>query len=229
MQCVIVRCSVLQCIALCCAHASLLCGAVLQCVAVSCSELECIAACCTVLQGGFVCIGALFGLTKVGVLQCVEVCCIVDAFMNACVVECRVGRREKVAEEARHTLLHTATHCNTLQLTATRTATAREPTRLLFALAASGVGATHTAIYYDTLQHIATCCNSKGANTTVVGANGLLCWINKLQRTVTHCNTLQDTATHCNTLQDTATHCNSKGGVTSISLSICCSHCVAHV
>ena len=36
----------------------------------------------------------------------------------------------------------------------------------------------------------------------------VLCLIQTLQHTATHCNTLQHTATHCNTLQHTATHCN---------------------
>jgi len=60
LQCVAVRCSVLQCVQCVPVRCS-----VLQCVAVSCSVLQCVAVCCSVLQCVAVCCG---------VLQCVIVC-----------------------------------------------------------------------------------------------------------------------------------------------------------
>jgi len=53
-----VRCSVLQCVAVCCSA--------LQCAAVRCSVLQCVAVCCSALQ----CAAA-----RCSVLQCVAVCC----------------------------------------------------------------------------------------------------------------------------------------------------------
>jgi len=52
LQCAVVGCSVLQCVAVCCS--GLQCGvvgcSVLQCVAVCCSRLQCVAVCCSALQ-----------------------------------------------------------------------------------------------------------------------------------------------------------------------------------
>jgi len=76
-----------------------------------------------------------------------------------------------------------ATHCNTLQHTATYC-------NILLKL-------QHTATYCNALQHTATHCIALQRTTT---------HCNALQRTATHCNTLQHTATHCNTLQRTATY-----------------------
>jgi len=78
-------------------------------------------------------------------------------------------------------LVHTATHCNTLQYTATHCNTLR-----------------HTATHCDTLQHTATHCDTLRRTAT---------HRNTLPHTTTHCDTLQHTATHRNTLQHTATHC----------------------
>jgi len=70
-----------------------------------------------------------------------------------------------------HALLHTASHCSTLQ---------------------------HTTTHCNTLQHDATHCNTL-QHTAI--------HYNTLQHTTTHLNTLQHKATHCNTPQYTATHC----------------------
>ena len=89
----------------------------------------------------------------------------------------------------RHTLmlegkvvLHTITHCNTLQHTATHT------------LIVEGKVVLHTATHCSTLQHTAT------HTLTLEGK--------VVQHTATRCNTLQHAATRCNTLQHTATRCN---------------------
>jgi len=106
-----VRCSVLQCVAVCCSafyasawihqiriqcwpiegyimtgprHVSVCCS-VLQCVAVCCSVLQCGAVCCSVLQCVAVC-------CSVAVLQCVAVCCSVLQCVAVCcsVLQCMV-------------------------------------------------------------------------------------------------------------------------------------------
>jgi len=76
-----------------------------------------------------------------------------------------------------------ATHCNTLQHTATTL--------------------QHTATHCNTLQHTATHCNA-------LQRAGSLMLVRTLGRFVTYCNTLQHPATSCNTLQHTATHCNTQ-------------------
>ena len=80
----------------------------------------------------------------------------------------------------------TATHCNTLQDTATHLVLLKK--RILGCVYIC-VPLQHTATHCNMLQHTCMCA------------------------TATHCNTLQHTATHCNTLQHTATqhtgtHCN---------------------
>jgi len=75
----------------------------------------------------------------------------------------------------------TATHCNTLQHTASQDF-------------ASCSEAHNTATHYNALQHIATHCNTLHLKT--------------LRRTpkLKYCITLEYVATHCNTLQHTAKH-----------------------
>ena len=93
---------------------------------------------------------------------------------------------------------HTATHCNTLQHTATRIIQCNrhywsKPIHLHFDWSYDiWRRDTKWLMMYGTgtrvaLQHTATHCNM-------------------LQYTVSHCNTLQHTPTHCNTLQHTAAH-----------------------
>ena len=85
-------------------------------------------------------------------------------------------------------LQHTASHCNTLQHTATLCCTL---CILLYDL-------QHTATHCNTLQHTATHCYTHMQVRKTLA----------LQHTGTHSNTLQHTATHCSTLQHTATHCS---------------------
>ena len=83
---------------------------------------------------------------------------------------------------------HTATHCNTLQHTATTHCNALQRT-------ATRCNIKETC--YDKWVHY---CQVNSANTPQTHCNAL-------QHTATHCkSTLQYTATHCNTLQHTATH-----------------------
>ena len=123
----------------------------------------------------------------------------------------------------RHPLQHTATHCKSVQLSATQSLRAN---RRSFAIACNTLQhtaitatrcstattrtckksfATHcntvqlTASHYSTLQHTATHCNTL--------CNSLHHTTAHCNTNATHCNTLQHTATHCNTLQHTATHC----------------------
>jgi len=87
---------------------------------------------------------------------------------------------------------HTATHCNTLQHTATIRRTCANS--LVHAIQKTQYRLQHaaahwTATHCNTLQHTATRCNTLQHT--------------ELQHTAAHW-----TATHCNTLQHTATHCN---------------------
>jgi len=102
-------------------------------------------------------------------------------FVRQMQFECKHARGYKTRTRTKcSTLLHTATHYNTLQHIATRIV-------------------THTSAHGNTVQHAATYFN---ANCNA--------HCNTLQHTVTHCNTLQHTphaATHCITLQHMAAHC----------------------
>jgi len=87
----------------------------LQCVAVCCSVLQCVVVCCSVLQ----CDTALW-CSSCSVELCVAVCCCVrlhriQMCCNRCVQQ---WHRASVCVK-RDTPQHTATHCNTLQHTAT--------------------------------------------------------------------------------------------------------------
>ena len=82
--------------------------------------------------------------------------------------------------------LSAATHCNTLQHTATQQHTAWTVACCIDIR--SRYTLQHAAKHCNTLQHTTTHCHTQ-------------------PHTATHCNTLQHTVTHCNTLQNTATHC----------------------
>ena len=94
----------------------------------------------------------------------------------------------------RHTLQHTATHCNTLQHTATHCNTLQ-----------------HTATHYSTLQHTATHCSTLQHTATHKNRRAVVC----VYMSATHYNSLYlqqvacvyMSATRCNTLQHTATCC----------------------
>ena len=94
---------------------------------------------------------------------------------------------------AQRRMQHTATHCNTLQCTATT---------YMYQEHTSWVTCAIYVAHCNTLQHAATHCNTLHYTAT---------HCNILQHTATHGNTLQHTATHCNTLQHTATHCIPQG------------------
>ena len=93
-----VRCSVLQCLAVCCSvdtcrlflpgSRAAECCSVLQCLAVCCSVLQSVAVCCRVLQSVAECCRVLQCVAVCcSVLQCVAVCCSVlqcVAFYLAC-------------------------------------------------------------------------------------------------------------------------------------------------
>jgi len=95
LQCVAVRCSALQRVAVCCSA--------LQCVAVRCNALQYVAVCCSALQ-------------------CVTVCCrVLQCFAVFCSILCiscdsQLAHREISIRTAPAL---SATHCNTLQRTAT--------------------------------------------------------------------------------------------------------------
>ena len=101
-----VCCSVLQCVAVCCS--------VLQCVscdlydmAYSCVCEQCVAVCCSVLQCVAVCCS---------VLQCVAVCCSVGVGVTSPAQICNMIQS---CVQHGYSNVYTATHCNTLQHTAT--------------------------------------------------------------------------------------------------------------
>ena len=86
------------------------------------------------------------------------------------------------------TMIHTATHCNTLHCST------------LQHTAAHCYTLQHTAAHCSALQHTATRCST---NCSTLHDIALHC--TTLQHTATHGNTLQHTTSHCNTLQYTST------------------------
>ena len=145
LQCVAVRCSVLQCVVRCSralprglshTHTAMCCS-VLQCGAVCCSVLQCVAACCSKMQQ------TLHTPVLQRVTLCVAVRCSVLRFyfcpslLRALSLSLSPAfhlfiflARSLSPDES---LQHTATHCNTLQ---------------------------HTTTHCNTLQHTATHCNT---------------------------------------------------------------------
>jgi len=102
LQCVAVRNSVLQYVAVCCSVSSsdtndgigtpmcvmnrVKCCSVLQCVAVCCSVLQCVAVCCSVLQ----CVAVCCSASVMNRVKCVVVCCIMLQCAAVCcsVLQC---------------------------------------------------------------------------------------------------------------------------------------------
>ena len=102
-----------------------------------------------------------------------------------------------------------ATHCKTLQLTATRRNTLHD-------IATRDNTRQQTATHHSTLQHTATHLQHTAVHCTTLTScscvrpacqNRARC--NTLQHTATHRNTPQHTATYYNTLRHTTTHCTS--------------------
>ena len=108
----LVCCSVLQSVAVCCSvclylelcldldlngltvHSGGLCCSVLQCVAVCCSVLQCVAVCCSVLQCVAVCCSVLQCVAVYcSVLQCVAVC-VLSYTVEVCLHHQRQKERE---------------------------------------------------------------------------------------------------------------------------------------
>jgi len=112
-----------------------------------------------------------------------------------------------------NTLQQTATHCDTLQHTATSW-------RKYVDTYVQGHSCSFYDSHCDTLQHTVTHCNT-------LQHSAIHC--NTLQHTATHCNTLQHTATHCNTAQHTATHCNTLWTHTFRVMHARCRACRTHV
>ena len=116
--------------------------------------------------------------------------------------------------------MHTATHCNSLQLTPwlcdTQRHSAADSQQMTSELQ-DPIGLRH---HCEAAVHTATICIAKPCDTLQLYATLLqhatphcntslmlqdMC---TLQRTAPHCTALQCTATHCNTLHHAATHCN---------------------
>jgi len=187
LQCVAVCCSVLQCVAVRCS--------VLQCVAVCCSLLQCVAVCCSVFLASInplicsllISYRALQNRlnTKTTLQHTVKHC-------NCTAPQKLSGRLCKIVHTATHcnTLQHTATHCNTLQLH-------RTPKTRWKALQ----DRQHTQV---TLKHTATHCNPLQPTAThyITMHHTQV----TLKHTAKRCNTLQPTAMHCSALQ---LHCTS--------------------
>jgi len=106
----------------------------LQCVAVCCSVLQCVAVCCSVLQYVAVCQESVTITNNVNVLQGegVAVCCSVLQCVAVVAVCCSCCSMLQLLQCGiiccsvyllSNTLQHTAARCNTLQHTATHTAT----------------------------------------------------------------------------------------------------------
>jgi len=94
-------------------------ASVLQCIAVCCSVLQCVAVCCRVLQY------VVIKQPNARVLQCAVVQCVVLQFVAVCcsVLQCVAVTLCVVIKQpiaSAQTLQHIATHCKTLQQTATK-------------------------------------------------------------------------------------------------------------
>jgi len=112
----------------------------------------------------------------------------------------------------KHTLQHTATHCNALQHTAPQSLSLESIWYLVY-----------SQVSFQRNVAKETCCNELmhtaiPCTTAFVSWKYLVCGhpsyctthCNTLQHTATHCDTLQHTATHGKTRQHTSTHCNTR-------------------
>jgi len=255
-------CSVLQCIALC--------YNLLQCVVLrrawsQSDTAPCIAVRCSVLavRWQFVVLQCAWYQSDIDIgcqnltlrIDVMYVCvCVVHAGGRAPCLLCDWQKRNVLllcVLEAPHVgyYVDTATHCNTLQHTATRIATncntlqhalqqiatryhrpckkVSHPTNT--PLANIKLTLQHTATHCYTLQHDAL-------QHTVLHCNALPLHLVRdinltLQRAATHCNTLRHTATHCDTLrhtlQHTATYRNTLQQTATLChrLQCCATHC----
>jgi len=163
LQCVAVCCSVLQCVAVCCSE--------LQCVAVSCSVLQCaaeycnglqwVAVCCSELQCVAVSVGTLF-TRQIANYVAPHVMCVFTPHTHTHLT-CWASWSSICGVMRAPT--DTATHCNTLQHTATHCNTPHTHTHLTcgaswFAICRMKTVPTDTATHCNTLQHTAKNCNT---------------------------------------------------------------------
>jgi len=119
------------------------------------------------------------------VLQCVAVCCSVLQCVAVFIAHFTLGSNTYSGVFLTQDV---ATHCNTLQHTATHCSHCNTFIRMHTYV---GMCLTqYIVIHYNTLQHTATHCN---AHYNTMEPN-VKCAI----ETATHCNTLQHTATHWN-------------------------------
>jgi len=88
---------------------------------------------------------------------------------------------------------YTATHCNTLQRTATHTSLQKNELEQPYSTTQCNT-LQHTATHCNTLQHTAKHYNTHLFAKKLASWNSLI-----VQHTATRCNTLQRTAVHCNT------------------------------
>ena len=115
--------------------------------------------------------------------------------VKQCVAVCQYCHDDSTASHYTRKLQRTASHCNTLQ----HTATANEHKTTPFVL-----GASHSATHCNTLQHTATHYNTlqqrKKHKTTP--------FVLEASHSATHCNTLQHTATrvHYKSLRSSKHH-----------------------
>ena len=101
-------------------------------------------------------------------------------------------------------VLHSATLCDTLQLTAAHCNTLQH-TADVQRIATNRYTLRHSVTHCNSLQHTAAHCNTLQHTATHCRC-AMHC--NQVLHSATPCDTLQLTAAHCNTLQHTAAHCN---------------------
>jgi len=191
-----------------CVAASVVCCSVLQCVAVS--ALCCIISTMPHTNRAISTLNSGCGDSWFIVAVCCSICSVLQcvAISSVCCIPTEPFQSETLVAGSMHsftTLLHTATHCNTLQHPTSYQNSHFKASLWLWWLFVH-------LLYCYTPQHTATHCNipphtNKVISTLNSGA-GDLC-IHLL-----HCYTLhllhryapQHAATHCNTLQHTAAH-----------------------
>jgi len=145
--------------------------------------------------------------------MCVCVCVCVCACLCVCV--CLIQHIRMLITA--HTLQHTATHCNTLQRTATHRLQhfATYSTPLLLPLHRDAKQHTHCHTMQHTETHrkyTATHCSLPVSTLLSILPSAVEAFehIESIFTNAIHCNTRQHIATRCNTLQHAATHYNTR-------------------
>jgi len=123
-----------------------------------------------------------------------------NRWRGGCAVHARVLRVRMCVFAT--SMQHIATHCNTLQHTATHYGGCAVHARVLrVRMCVLATSLQHIATHCNTLLHSATHCNKELWRRACVSSP-------HVQHNAVPGNTLQHTATHYNTLQHTATNCN---------------------